>query len=901
MVLPKKRGDLVAVFLALTGLYWFTASFFLAKRSLSKRSSCHEAATLLRDTLGLNEDEIRQTGIVFESATNNNPQGCWMNRTVDSLVILVVDALRFDFAYYNLPKSVGRRLHQNSSQSRLFQFVADPPTVTMQRLKALTTGGLPTFADISANFGGAVVEEDSWVEQMVTVDPISRGSSTKNMGFVGDDTWQDLFPGRFAESHPYPSFNTRDMDTVDNGCLKHIPDMLTRIRKKKSVSTEDPLEILVVHFLGVDHVGHTYGPHNKHMDAKLKQMDDALVDVLDKLDASDSCHTTFIFGDHGMTQDGNHGGGTLEETHAALFVHSSIACKNPMQEKDSSSLQLLLEGPTSTSDLVQEAAFSSIHQIDLVSTISMALGLPIPYANLGSFVPSLLPDQDIRHTVAALALNAAQVWRYLTVYSATANKLPNLAALGDKLEMATTFYKEALSVAVVDPDSYQRVASLYKMFLRQALELGQRVWTRFDMAGMIGGIVVLGLGLLLYTVQSMTATTTTGDQKGKSRSRLFPPPAHYWELLVAIVFMVYQCGLLTFSNSYILEEEHSIMFSLSILSGVVAFRLWSDPVQTTWAGGVLLIPIAARLNELLVSGHGSDPSIRLHGAHHSLVFLTCLGILGLFRWRLYQKRYTDSLSHAAADCLALLCLAGSWWEKRSIDPDRNGFVLSQIALALLFCGIPLSVFQALTRDERTGRRQNHNRNMVHKRFESDMLTCLSKLLIAIMSVTGPATATSLVLYSVQAIALYVLSSVSSPVQVHSIVLAALWKLITRYSFFVTNHGCAFNRLQYSAAFTATKEFYFVTGGISLFLNTFGWEVAGLAFAWLMSHHQGRKSIWRIYAIYQLIEAVFSCISVTVLRRHLMVWDIYAPHFLFSAIFSVLTLLSQLTATILVDH
>jgi hypothetical protein len=50
--------------------------------------------------------------------------------------------------------------------SRLFRFVADAPTVTMQRLKGLTTGGLPTFIDIGSNFQSSAVQEDSWVSQL---------------------------------------------------------------------------------------------------------------------------------------------------------------------------------------------------------------------------------------------------------------------------------------------------------------------------------------------------------------------------------------------------------------------------------------------------------------------------------------------------------------------------------------------------------------------------------------------------------------------------------------------------------------------------------------------------------------------------------------------------------------
>ena len=116
------------------------------------------------------------------------------------------------------------------------------------------------------------------------------------------------------------------------------------------------------------------------------------------------------------------------------------------------------------------------------------------------------------------------------------------------------------------------------------------------------------------------------------------------------------------------------------------------------------------------------------------------------------------------------------------------------------------------------------------------------------------------------------------------------------AFFGTNHGCAFNRLQLSAAFIATSEFNYQVGGISLFLNTFGWEMVGVVLAWLMSRRQeGQSSVWRIYGVFQIVEALSSCISVSVLRRHLMVWDIYAPHFIFAAVFTMLNGLAQLSA------
>lgn len=58
----------------------------------------------------------------------------------------------------------------------------------------------------------------------------------------------------------------RDLHTVDDGVLRHLSSELA----------SDDWEFLVAHFLGVDHVGHTFGPASQAMADKLDQMDDAL-------------------------------------------------------------------------------------------------------------------------------------------------------------------------------------------------------------------------------------------------------------------------------------------------------------------------------------------------------------------------------------------------------------------------------------------------------------------------------------------------------------------------------------------------------------------------------------------------------------------------------------------------
>lgn len=83
---------------------------------------------------------------------------------------------------------------------------------------------------------------------------------------MGDDTWGSLFPDSFHKSFPFPSFNVMDLHTVDNGVIEHlIPEIKTK-----------DWDVLIGHFLGVDHCGHKFGPNHPEMASKLTQMDAVL-------------------------------------------------------------------------------------------------------------------------------------------------------------------------------------------------------------------------------------------------------------------------------------------------------------------------------------------------------------------------------------------------------------------------------------------------------------------------------------------------------------------------------------------------------------------------------------------------------------------------------------------------
>ena len=182
-------------------------------------------------------------------------------------VWLVIDALRYDFMYYNESagsspphyvnqmKNVRNYVQNRPNNARLFRFLADPPTVTMQRLKGLTTGSLPTFVDVGSNLNSYRVEEDNLIRQLK--------SNNHTITFMGDDVWVGLYPDHFDRSIPFHPHNIRDLDTVDTLVIENMMSELNN----------SPNDFIIGHTLGVDHCGHIYRPNNKLMALKLIQMD----------------------------------------------------------------------------------------------------------------------------------------------------------------------------------------------------------------------------------------------------------------------------------------------------------------------------------------------------------------------------------------------------------------------------------------------------------------------------------------------------------------------------------------------------------------------------------------------------------------------------------------------------
>lgn len=424
-------------------------------------------------------------------------------RLFKRVVWLLIDALRYDFIVYdpdldpspppyrNKMPFVRDLLRDQPQHARLFKLMVDPPTTTMQRLKALTTGGLPTFIDISSNFNSHEILEDSLLHQ--------AKASGRNVTFIGDDTWLGLYPRLLTKAFDYPSLNVKDLHTVDDGV---VANLVPELRKYDA-------DFIVGHFLGVDHVGHTYGPTHPTMAEKLLQLNDVLRSTFASLDEDT---IVLVLGDHGMTETGDHGGEGPLETEAGLLIYS----KRPIFDQ-------------------WQGLPRSIHQIDLVPTTAMMLGMPIPYSNLGMVIPEVflppLPPSKLPPALNAtggfegrvtldflnlVANNSEQIQKYLRAYQQYAGgDFP--VTLLDDLETQLAEARALHIKAHLHGNQAELTATAfaYIHYMDLARTMCQGVWAKFDDSSINGGMIVL-FATLCFNFAMAVLRTNRGSHPTES-------------------------------------------------------------------------------------------------------------------------------------------------------------------------------------------------------------------------------------------------------------------------------------------------------------------------------------------------------------------------------------------------
>ena len=622
------------------GIYLFTTGFLLTRLVLDQKSECALPPTDFGETY----------------STGTPEAGCWHPKSFDKAVIILVDALRYDFTvpfqsegsleprhFHNALPVLYETAINTPNNAFLLPFIADPPTTTLQRLKGLTTGTLPTFVDAGSNFAGTAIEEDNLLGQL--------RNASKRIVHLGDDTWHALFPGYFEPNltHAYDSFNVWDLHTLDNGVSEHIFPLLHPTNTSK-------WDVAIGHYLGVDHAGHRYGPDHPAMAAKLNQMDDILRRIINQIDD----HTLLVvMGDHGMDSKGDHGGESDDEIQAALFMYSK-------RKFFGRSLPAYQTPPATAKE-------RPVAQIDLVPTLSLLLGMPIPFNNLGAPIEEAfigVRGDDYKNLATVNRLTAAQIHRYQHEYT-SAGKLDD-SSRARSLSLwvvASSAWSTSGGSKNSNHKQFKIAYESFSAYQVETLRICRDLWARFDIPRMLNGVIILALSLV---VLAFYARGIEGD-----RSELTPALFARGGIGTMIGSLSGLCYSLAFATS----REHiliisaafggivgvstgfwyirrrlsspipdsmwgwlSVVFTLALSIGFAAnsFTIWEDEILLHFLTTFGTLTALSSLRQKVMSD-------RILGIYHSVLFILLTRLASLSRLcREEQMPYCRSTYYASA-------------------------------------------------------------------------------------------------------------------------------------------------------------------------------------------------------------------------------------------------------------
>eukprot|EP00257_Ricinus_communis_P021963 XP_015581561.1 GPI ethanolamine phosphate transferase 3 isoform X1 [Ricinus communis] len=920
------------------GIVIFTRGFLLTRTELPYYSQCSDIS---ESPCFYNNNNKSSDSHFSIGNPNQQQQKCWTKPAVDRIIIIVLDALRFDFVAPSslFPEKkpwmdrlpILQKLAKGSS-AKIFKAIADPPTTSLQRLKGLTTGGLPTFIDVGNSFGAPAIVEDNIIYQLVL-----NGKRTLMMG---DDTWVQLFPHHFNKSYPYPSFNVKDLHTVDNGCIEHLFPSLY----------QDDWHVLIAHFLGVDHAGHIFGVDSTPMIEKLEQYNLMLEKVIKEIEIQSGpggLHENtllLVMGDHGQTLNGDHGGGSAEEVETSIFAMSSK--RQPFSipsELDTSSCEQDLDG--------NEICTSSLHQLDFAVTLSALLGVSFPFGSIGRVNPELYAlgsgtwnleetkvgdcklsklEDWVQNYVNVLCINSWQVKRYIDVYSASSmigfssEDLLHISDVYNQAEENWLHIKDLLSYKNESchsllPDLLRQIDTYFN-FLSNVSELARSKWTEFNLK-MMG----IGLGIMLMSLLVMFLAI---QQANRPYAVFRPTPGNSmisFDLVFAFFIVAIRAGSL-FSNSYILEEGKVASFLLAT-TGIIKLRYSIMKRKMIYEAVIflLLISILRFSIEVGLSKQAAtslfmsaSPSWMLGIAPGHPIWM-CMSEIGpilaiiSLAWLLYR---TTSSSHywGIWKCIIMgtissyLLIAVHWLSESStlsLVLLLRGIGKSYIPRLVYGIGLGQLTLVAFGQCFTKEKPLDGNWSLIIKTVA--LSSAWSSTIILLSGKQGSLVALAFIIggYCIKKLENMedAISGTATMLNFNPLAVTQ-WNLLAVCLFFATGHWCAFDGLRYGAAFIGFDEFILVRQAVLLTIDTFGFShilpIFGLPFLALHRSSLGQTNCWKssilsrlsqMYMMFGLITATTvtaTIICVTIQRRHLMVWGLFAPKFVFDVVGLLLT-------------
>ncbi|KAJ5806133.1 GPI ethanolamine phosphate transferase 2 [Penicillium pulvis] len=771
----------------------------------------------------------------------------------DKVIFMVVDALRSDFVYANESGFMFTQSLIRAGAVLPFTAHAGAPTVTMPRLKAMTTGSVPSFLDVILNIAesdttSTLVFQDTWLAQLR-----ARGD---RLVMYGDDTWLKLFPGMFERSDGTTSFFVSDFVEVDQNVTRHIPTELA----------ESDWSALVVHYLGLDHIGHKAGPRSPLMPSKQQEMDAVVKAIYMAMQQEPHLQSTLfvLCGDHGMNDAGNHGGSSAGETSPALlFVSPKFKA-----------LGYTLESPMEASDDFQY--YRSVEQADITPTLAGLLGLPIPLNSLGVFIPEFLNMWDSGpHKLDILHRNAQQL---LNTVKATfpgvsfdpediASSCSSGAVSGIEGAQCAWFQIHQLSRETSVEDAFAIVGPAFQRFSRIAQDVMSSTASDYNVSR-------LGLGLLITGIAALIVFPAVYQDCAQST---------YTGAFLALLVMGY--GSMMFASSYVEEEQQ---FWYWICSGWIFYlhiRLtrsrrtrrsafnWSS-IATL--GLIVSQRILRRWNQT-GQKFTAEPDIARNFLPSHPLFLWVLVILtyvdagrGLFLSLptafprvivlvLPALAFMFKINFVANDSPELLADSVLSWMEKSLK------IVPLVSQArVVFGGIVCCIILAIVMSSRSKTAPASNK-LVHEALNLFLMTQSRATNIPVFLV-----------FRIQALTLI-------PMDLTGLEVTIVTLMMQYMTFFAFGGSNAISSVDLSSAYNGVGSYSVVMVGILTFVSNWAGPIWWVSMGHLLRSHEAVEShnpaaLLTFHTAMSLVSVMAAC---TALRTHLFIWTVFSPKYLYS--------------------
>ncbi|KAG6167513.1 hypothetical protein E4U51_002828 [Claviceps purpurea] len=711
----------------------------------------------------------------------------------------------------------------------------------MPRLKAITTGSIPSFVDLILNFDEAdtsstLAAQDTWLAQI-------RAAKKGKMLLFGDDTWLKLFPETFDRHDGTTSFFVSDFTEVDNNVWTIL-------------ATNLDLE----------------GKPGSNMVPKQKEMDGIVRSIYQALETKDHLKSTLfvLCGDHGMNDAGNHGASSPGETSPALiFMSPKFKGKLPK-----------LYAPMEPKE--EFDYYDMVEQSDIAPTVAALLGFPVSKNNLGAFIPDFLSFwSSPLDQIQILVRNAKQILGIVT------------ATFGVEL----FDLKGKINPCLLDKTDINNLACEWQRLITQADDMldgsnvntewlsGMLAWLRSAqelMSGMASNYDVskLGLGLALAASAAACSIMAMLSLVNRSHDMVWPT-----SLMTALY------GVMMFASSFVEEEQHFWYWTLTLwmaylgisstrrskgtgngmryllcLSVIRLIRGWNQTGQK-FAGEPdivksFLSPHPPILWGLVIASYVAA-SLQLMSSVHDVPYL----VVTSFTSVLASSAFAFKLAFTAEDAPELVTgfaktLNEVFYGQSLTSRARLVFLL----LAVVAC---FAVYQARRGDAKA----ISSAQLLHHAY-----TILAMTQSRITNV--PLLLFSTIIYQCLA---------SSNLTVTEISTTSI--LLQYASFFASGGSNAISSVDLSSAYNGVRDFNIVAVGVLTFISNWAvpifWVFATNVLL-IQQHKQGqsRRPVLQLHLVLLTVFATTSTASVmaacAALRTHLFIWTVFSPKYLYCA-------------------